>query len=88
MVAGYAHDLLAGKSRQLLLGDGVLIGVAIVGDIARDDNEVGHGGVDLGDRGAKQLLPIAGSADMYVREVRDQHHDSLTCIGRWSSNLV
>jgi hypothetical protein len=34
VVAGHAHDLVAGKRRQLLLRERVLVGVALVGEVA------------------------------------------------------
>jgi hypothetical protein len=48
------------------LASGVLVAVALVREVARDD-EVARGRVDLLDCGAKQLLAIAAAADVDVR---------------------
>ena len=53
MVSGNEHDLGTGDRRQLLLGDWVLIGIAVVGQIAGDHDDVGLGVVDLGNRRAQ-----------------------------------
>jgi hypothetical protein len=63
---------------ELLLGERVLVGVALVGEVASDDDEVGRGRVDLLDCGAEKLLAIAAAADVDVGELRDQHRHSLT----------
>ena len=73
MVARHAHDSLAGDRRQLLLDGGVLVGIAVVGQVACDDYEVGLGGVDLADRRVEEILAVAGAADVEVRELRDSH---------------
>jgi hypothetical protein len=56
----------------------VLVGVALVCEIAGDDDEVGRGRVDLLDCGAEKLLAITAPADVDVGELSDQHRHSLT----------
>jgi len=52
MIPGYAHDLGAGERGEFLLDERVLVRVAVVGEVAGDDNEVGFRRVDLVDRRA------------------------------------
>jgi hypothetical protein len=73
VVAGDAHDVRTGQGRELAPGDRVLVGVAVVGEIAGDDHEVRLGPVHLGDRGAEQFLAVPASADVNVGELCDQH---------------
>jgi hypothetical protein len=42
VVAGHAHRLRARERRQLLLCERILVGVALVGEVAGDDDEVGR----------------------------------------------
>ena len=67
VVSRHAHDLLAGKRGQLLLGGWVLVRVALIGQIAGDDDQIGLGGVDLLDRRPQELLAIAAAADVDIR---------------------
>ena len=53
VVAGDEDDVLACDRRELLLGLRVLVGIAVVGQVAGDDHEIGRGRVDLRDRGAQ-----------------------------------
>src|SRR4029450_4970476 len=78
VVARHANDQRARQRGELLLGERVLVGVALVGEVASDDDEVGRGRVDLLDCGAENLLAIAVAADVDVGELRDQHRHSLT----------
>jgi hypothetical protein len=78
VVARHADDQRARQRGELLLGERVLVGVALVGEVASDDDEVGRGRVDLLDCGAEKLLAIAAAADVDVGELRDQHRHSLT----------
>src|SRR5215216_1760662 len=78
VVARHADDQRARQGGELLLGERVLVGVALVGEVAGDDDEVGRGRVDLLDCGAEKLLAIAAAADVDVGELRDQHGHSLT----------
>ena len=73
VVARHPHDLGAVDSGQLLLGDRVLVGKAVVGQVPGHDHEVGLGGVDLLDRRPQQLLAITPAADVHVRDLGDQH---------------
>ena len=77
VVAGNPHDPLAGDTRQLLTGERVLVGIAVVGEVARHDDQVGLGRVDLVDGGTQKLLPVAAPADVDVGDLRDQHRQSL-----------
>jgi hypothetical protein len=78
VVARHADEQRARQGGELLLGERVLVGVALVGEVAGDDDEVGLGGVDLLDCGAEKPLAIAAAADVDVGELRDQHRHSLT----------
>ena len=73
MVPRNEHHLTTGNSRQLVPGDGVLIGIPVIGDVPRDNHEIRFGGVDLGDGSAQQFRSVTGCADMHIRNVRDQH---------------
>jgi hypothetical protein len=78
VVARHADDQRARQRGELLLGERILVGVALVGQVASDDDEVGLGRVDLLDRGAEKPLAKAAAADVDVGELRDQHRHSLT----------
>ena len=65
--------MLTSDRLVLLLRERELVGIAVVGQVSRNDYDVGRGRVDLRDRGAEQLLPVAGAADVHVGELRDEH---------------
>jgi len=71
VVARHADDQRARQRRELLLGERVLVGVTLVGEVASDDDEVGRGRVDLFDCRAKKLLAISAAAYVHVGELRD-----------------
>jgi hypothetical protein len=71
VVPRYPNDLRACQGRELFLRQRVLVGVALVREIAGDDDQVGRGGVDLPDRSVEELLPVPASADMDVRNLRN-----------------
>ncbi len=73
VVSRHPDDLRAVDRGQLLLGDRVLVGKAVVGEVAGDDDEIGPGRVDLLDRAPQQLLAITTAADVHVGDLRDQH---------------
>ncbi len=77
VIARNAYDPPAGDARQLFAGEGVLVGIAVVGEVARHDDQVGLGRVDLVDRSAQEPLPIAAPADVNVGDLRDEHRLSL-----------
>lgn len=62
VVARHEHHVRALDPLQLPLGDReILVLVSLVRRVAGDDNEVGSGRVHLRDRGAKELLAVAGA---------------------------
>ena len=73
MVARDENHVLAGDRLELLLRERVLVGIAVVREVAGHDDDVRLGRVDLADRRLQQLLAVAGAADVDVRELRDQH---------------
>jgi hypothetical protein len=73
VVSRDGDDPLALDPGQLLPRERVLVGVAVVGDVPGDHDEVGCLRVDLVDRGPQQLLPVAISADVDVRDLSDPH---------------
>jgi hypothetical protein len=58
---------------EALLGGRVLVRVALVGDIASHDNEVGLSLVNLADSPLEEGLLVARTTGVHVRELRDQH---------------
>ena len=77
MVARNADDLLALDPQELLAGLRVLVRIAVVGQVSRDDDQVWPGLVDLIDRRPQELLPVAAAADVDVGDLSDQHRASL-----------
>src|SRR2546423_3332890 len=77
VVARDADDRRARERSQLALRDRVLVGVPVVGEVACYDDEVRVHRVDLGDRGAKQLLAVAAAAHVDVRELGNEHFRSV-----------
>jgi len=73
-----AHDVGTLDRAKLLAGKRVLIGKTVVGEVTGDDDEVRFGCVDLLDRRRQKLTPIAAPTDMDVRDLCDQHHESLS----------
>ncbi len=67
VVARDEHDLGTLDRVELLARLRVLVGIAVVGQVARDDDEVGRGRVDLLDRRAQELEAEARAADVNVR---------------------
>lgn len=88
MVPRHTDDVLCGDCGQLLLGERVLVGVPVIGEIAGDDDEIRSRRIDLLDRGAQQLLAVARAADMDVGELRDQHQPTLTGTRRRDPELL
>src|SRR2546423_11163865 len=72
-----ADDRRARERSELALRDRVLVGVPVVGEVACYDDEVRVRRVDLGDRGAKQLLAVAAAAHVDVRELGNEHFRSV-----------
>ena len=66
-------DVLALDPAELLARLLVLLREAVVGEVARDDDEIRPRLVHLGDRGVQELAPVPAGTDVHVGELRDQH---------------
>ena len=73
LIPGHRHHVRTGQRLELLSCLPVLVGVALVGDIPGDHDDVEGCIVDFGDRVAKQRPVVTGAADVDVRELSDQH---------------
>ena len=67
VVARDEHDLRTLDRVELGARLRVLVGIAVVGQVARDDDQVGGGSVDLLDRAMQQLGAEACASDVNVR---------------------
>lgn len=79
MVAGDREDR-AGKTRQKRAGEAVAVGIAMLGDVAGQDQEIGTKACGLGQRLGKTrgsvenaLIERARRAEMRVGKMGDQH---------------
>ena len=69
VIAGHEHDVRAREPGERSMRVRILVAVAVVGDVARDDDEVGLCGVDLVDRNLQEIRPEPGAADVDVRDL-------------------
>jgi hypothetical protein len=72
LIPGHRHHVRTGQRLELLSWLPMLVGVALVGDIPGDHDDVEGCIVDFGDRVAKQRPVVTGAADVDVRELSDQ----------------
>jgi hypothetical protein len=67
VVARDEDHVLAGDRLELLFRERVLVGIAVVRQVAGHDHDVRLGRVDLADGRLQQLTAVAGAADVDVR---------------------